>query len=102
MSEQITKVEFILGQAKNYERLTWLGLLLFPLGIIFAVMTSNKVNEAKMHKMTAEEQKQGEAIVKSARNIAILLVGLWIIGVAIYVATMANAANSLPYYGSRR
>ena len=85
-----SKTQIALNKAKSYEGLTWLGLFFAPLSIVFYILCNNKINEAKLYKLSKEEQALADNTKNSSRNIMILVLGLWIIGIAIWVCFTQN------------
>jgi uncharacterized membrane protein YjgN (DUF898 family) len=81
MSKKPTRARIALQQAKSYESMAWLGLILLPLAYIFGILSINKVHEAELYDLTSDEKKLAKTTTSSAKNIMITISCLYLLAI---------------------
>lgn len=92
MSKQDNQeVAIMLSKAKSHHNMIWVGLLFFPVAIIYYDMCKNQLREIDdIYDLDKDEQAVSDNIAKSAKNILITVVGLAIIANALVAFNYHN------------
>ena len=90
-----TEGKVALAKAQSYSSMCWLGLLMVILTYVFFGMTCGKVNEARAYGLSSADEKRAQEIRASARNVMLLITGLWIFAIAMICVISANSGPAI-------
>lgn len=100
-TENEKEIALKIEKARSHKNLVWLGLLLFPLAIVFFVICKNDLRELRaVYDLDDKAALAIQKIKKEATIALVIVLGIWLIFLFCQMITIGSSTRNTVYYYS--